>query len=477
MSAADSGLMIIAAPVAVTIGAVALAAAGISAAAENYRQFRFDKAFAREMERKAELDFAAGLSDANRQEYEAIMDERISEESSRMALEDMLQDSVRSRLRDEIRENARVAAQIHTKIAQIDKEVERYESEFGPSPSLREMADTIHRSREMFGDGKQLLQDLDDLLFVIIPGMTQEGREKQDTQRLEERLNALTSEHQPLRDTSEEFVSLHTGSEKKTADVRTPWERFMERVQAVAAVEEMYFETQAAGMMDEMRSLPAGRENFYIQQHEIELQEMEERAKEYKSRQRNLSQKTMEEYCLYLSMAQKMGIEPAYRKEDLFDAYVVQDMREDTEAMVEAFRKQRERQYTVNAITTVMKRHNLHFENMTSDAYGLDHVEYSMDEQAGVRITRAESGAFEMQFQGHSKGASASMDEQRSITEKAKHFCSLLPSITKELEEEFGISFEQTYLQPPSIENIEISQRRTQARQERARAQKAMQMK
>ena len=51
MSAADSGLMIIAAPVAVTIGAVALAAAGISAAAENYRQFRFDKAFAREMER------------------------------------------------------------------------------------------------------------------------------------------------------------------------------------------------------------------------------------------------------------------------------------------------------------------------------------------------------------------------------------------------------------------------------------------
>ena len=65
----------------------------------------------------------------------------------------------------------------------------------------------------------------------------------------------------------------------------------------------------------------------------------------------------------------------------------------------------------------------------------------SMDEQTGVRITRAQSGAFEMQFQGKSKGESASLDEKRSITEKARHFCSILPSITKELEEELQLYF------------------------------------
>ena len=68
------------------------------------------------------------------------------------------------------------------------------------------------------------------------------------------------------------------------------------------------------------------------------------------------------------------------------------------------------------------------------------------------------------------------MDEKRSITEKARHFCSLLPSIVKELDEEFGITFDQTSLQPPQTENIRITQAASSGRTERARALEAMTM-
>ena len=118
----------------------------------------------------------------------------------------------------------------------------------------------------------------------------------------------------------------------------------------------------------------------------------------------------------------------------------------------------------------------MHFEDMTINEHGALEMEYTMDEQSGIRITRSESGAFEMQFQGRSSAASASLDEKRRITEKARHFCSILPEITEELEEEYGITFEQTALQPPIEENIEIRQSKNAKRVEKAKTLKTMKM-
>ena len=478
MSASDSGLIVLAAPVVLTVGAVSLAAAGISAAAQHYKQFRYDAAAAVEMERKAHLDFVAGLAENNRKEYEAIMDARAAEEADRRAGEERLLDSARNQVRDEMLERERIAAEIRIQMEHLDDAVRAHEAEFGADYKLREMAETIYHSREMFGDGALLLSELHDLLFVILPGMTEEKREQRTAQELEERFDHMAADHLKVSDSSQDFVSLHTGTVHKKAEIQgTPWERFVARVKAVAAVEEAYFETSAQEMLEEAEGIAPGRQNFFIQQHQNELLEMEERAEEYRSLAKQVSQESMDAYCMYLAMAEKLGIEPEYTQEDLTDDYLLHEMRDETEKLAEEYKRRRERQYTVNAFTVVMKRHNLTFENMDVNSFGLEEVEYSMDEQTGVRITRAQSGAFEMQFQGKSKAASASLDEERAITEKAKHFCSLLPSITKELEEEFGITFEQTALQPPRLENIEIRQGRQSSRVESRRAQKVMQMK
>lgn len=477
MSASDSGLIVLAAPVILTVGAVSLAAAGISAAAQQYRQFRFDTASAAEMEKKAYLEFVSSLAEKNRQEYEVIMESRTREEANRRTSEDRLLDSARNQIRDEMLERTRIAAEIRVQMEHLDNAVRTYENEFGVDYKLREMAETIYHSRELFGDGALLLDELHDLLFVILPGMTEEKREQMNAEKLGERFDRMAADYLKVSDSSQDFISLHTGIiQRKTEKEGTPWERFMARVKAVAEVEEQYFETTAREMLKEAGTVAPGRQNFYIQQHQNDLLEMEERAEEHRSLQQEISKEGMDAYCMYLAIVEKLGIQPEYTREALTDDNLLLEMREETEELVEEYKRRRERQYTVNAFTIVMRRHNLVFENMNVNRFGLEEVEFSMDEQTGVRITRAQSGAFEMQFQGKSKGSSASMDEERSITEKAKHFCSLLPAITKELEEEFGITFEQTALQPPMLENIEICQGRQSAHFEKRRKQAALQM-
>lgn len=477
MSAADSGVIILAAPVIVTVGAVSLAAAGISAAAEKYKRFRYDKAYAEELMKQSELDFARKLADENREEYEAILAARADEENARRSRESQVQDAAEKQLRDELFRKMQLQREIHAKLEHMDTLVRQFEEEFGENAELRKMAEIVHNSETMFGDVSQLLQELDDLLFIIIPGMTEEKREERHARQLQKHIDTIAVEHMHIKDSSEEFVSLnHAAKAASASEVRSPWDRFVERVRAVAAVEEAYFETEAHEMLEEMESLPEGRQNFYLLQHQEQLCRMEEQAEEYRSSQTQLTEEVMDAFCMYLAIVKKLGIEAKFSEEDLSDAYILEDMRSETQHLVEEYKRARERQYTVNSITKVMERHHMHFEDMTINEHGALEMEYTMDEQSGIRITRSESGAFEMQFQGRSSAASASLDEKRRITEKARHFCSILPEITEELEEEYGITFEQTALQPPIEENIEIRQSKNAKRVEKAKTLKTMKM-
>ena len=478
MSASDSGLVIIAAPIVLTVGAVSMAAAGISAMAEKYRSYRLEQAEEEECRKQQELQAIIALAEENRREYEDILRERINEEETRKSSEKSLKDAARRQLLEEQRTRERLREEIISQMEKMDKAVEAFEGEFGRDYKVREMSDTIHQSFEMFGSGVQLLEELQDLIFVIIPGMAQEKRKEARAADIDRRLGKVEADSFRVKDTSEEFVSLYTGNEKTQKEAgKTPWESFTERIRAVAQVEAAYYESEAAQMLEEAEATAPARRNFYIQKHQRRLHDLEDRALEYMKLHRQMSDQGLDDLYLYIAMAKKLGIEPQYSEEDLSDPYLVADMREETQKLVEEYKKRKERQYVTNAFTVVMKRHNLVFENMDVSDDEMTQIEYSMDRQTGVRITRSESGAFEMQFQGKSKGESVSMDERRSITEKAKHFCSLLPSITKELEEEFGISFEQTSLQPPSEENIEIRKEGSLTRVERAGALKTMKMK
>lgn len=478
MSSADSGVVAIEAPVVIAVGAVSLAAAGITALAEKYRSYRREKAEEEESQKKSELEQIIALAEKNRAEYESIISERISEEETRRSSEEVLQNAAKTQLEEEVRAREELEKEIRIQMESMEQALRAFEGEFGKDERILEMAETIRRSEKMFGYSSQLLQELQDFMLVILPGVAKDKREEKRADQIDRRLGRIEAESFRTVDTSETFVSLHTGGETtRKEESRTPWEEFTRRIRAVAEVEGAYFESEASQMLEEAEKVAPARRNYYIQRNQRKLSELEERSKEFMGQRRQISEKALDDLCLYLSIAGKLGIEPQYSEEDLDDPFAVEDMRKETEELVEEYTKRRERQYVTNAITVVMKRHNLTFVDMSVSEDGTTEIEYSMDQQTGVRITRAQSGAFEMQFQGKSKGESASLDEKRSITEKARHFCSILPSITKELKEEFGISFEQTALQPPNAENIEIRRDTSLAGRRGARALKKMEMK
>lgn len=474
MSASDSGLMIIAAPILLTISAVSFAGACITAAAEKYRRYRLGQAEELENQKRLELDKITELSEQNQKEYEEDQKWRKNEEDSRRQREKLNQDTAKIQKLEE----ERLKEEIHEKINRMETAIRRFEVEFGENTELRSMAATLIQSEKTFGDGPQLINDLDDVIFTIIPGMTEEKRDELHKKQLTEKLESIAANNRKTVDSSEHFVSLYSEEQKGTsAPAKTPWDSFLARVKAVADVEQSYFGTDAAQILEEAEKVEPNRRNFYIQQHMIQLDEMEEEVSEYKTEQVKISEKVMEDYYMYLAMARKLEMEPAFSENDLTDEFAIARMREETEAMAGQYKKECEKRYTVNAFTTVMKRHGLIFENMTAGTDGLTNIEYSMDEQTGVLITHSESGAFEMQFQGKSQGSAVSMDEKRTVAEKAKHFCTVLPEIRKELEEEFGISFQQTDLQPASIENIQFRTMESSDRRKKAVKQKTMKMK
>ena len=258
MSASDSGVVILAAPVILTVGAVSLAAAGISTAAQKYKASRLSKAEALESAKKTALDEIIEQADLNRKEYEEIMEERIREELTRQEKDEMLQDAARIRIREEMLSRNRIAEEIRSQIENMDRAVKAFEDEFGENREVRDMAQTIHRSQEMFGDGSQLLKDLQDLILVIIPGMTKEKRTEQHVSQIDDMLSGIEADRMYVSDSSEKFVSLSTGSKaSKRESTKTPWESFVERVRAVAAVESEYYEDAAANMLEEAEQVAA----------------------------------------------------------------------------------------------------------------------------------------------------------------------------------------------------------------------------
>lgn len=478
MSSADSGVAVIDGPIVVAVGVVSLAAAGISALAEKYKSYRLEKAEEAEAQKKSELEQIIALAEQNRAEYESIIEERIREEESRRSSEETLRNAAKTQIEEEARARENLEKEVHTQMENMERALKAFEGEFGKDQRILEMAETIRRSEKMFGCSTQLLQELNDFVLAVLPGVAGDKRKEKHIAQIDRRLGRIEVESFRTVDTSETFVSLYTGEETGAKDeVKTPWEKFMQRVRFVADVEAAYYESEASQMLEEAEKITPARQNYYIQKNQHRLSELEDRAAEFMAQRRKISGKALDDLYLYISIAKKLGIEPVYSEEDLSDPYLVEDMRAETEELIEEYKARRERQYVTNAITVVMKRHNLEFVNMDVREDGSTQIEYSMDQQTGVRFTRAQSGAFEMQFQGKSKGDSASLDEKRSITEKARHFCSILPSITKELEEEFGITFEQTSLQPPNAENIEIRKDTSLTRVQGARALKKMEMK
>lgn len=478
MSSFESGLVILTAPVKLAAGTVSLAAAAISAAAEKYRKYRLEQAEEVEQKSKEELDQISGVAQANREQYEETVKRRTTEEDSRRIREQLAEDAARKRVLDKSMEAEKLEQEIQDKIAHMEKSIKAFETEFGQNIELRKMDDTIRQSRRMFGSSQQLVQQLDDLVNEVIPGMAREYRLKEQNNRLERSLKQHALNGMQTMDTSEDFVSLaspRTADRKESA--KSPWDRFMERVQAVAQVESAYFESDAAQILKEAKSIGSERRNLFILQHDEQLTDMEEKASEYRKQQEYATEQIRNEYFMYTAVAKNLGLEPRFTLEELTDKNKLSSMRQEAEELMQQYRLICERQYTVNAFTKVMERHHLTYENMTVEEDGRTKIEYSMDEQAGVRITRSNSGAFEMQFQGKSRTNTVSMDERRRVTEKAKHFCSLLPEIARELDEEYGITFQQTEVQPPDTENIEFRTEESSKRPEKARTYKAMELK
>ena len=347
-------------------------------------------------------------------------------------------------------------------------QVEDYERTFGTHTEFRERLQMQRDSFAMFGATGQFFLALEQLVTHDLPADRKRLTQERESARLTQRVEQLVDEHVHTRDQSARFVSLKQENEEGGQAEKSPWERFLARVVALKQIQEEFQETGAEELLEEAnRQSAAGRNRFLLRNME-RLQEMEA---EYADLRRSISDRqesVARVYEEYLGICYLCREPPT-----LTEASSRETLERECERLREQYQRMREQQYITNAFTEVFEKHGISFESMETDAHGGLRLAYQIDEQAGIRVTRSGSGAFEMQFSGHSASAQASLDEKRQAAEKAHGFCAHLLRIFEELKQR-GVVFDQMMMKEPDEETIRMEQRKTASGRREVEKRKAM---
>ena len=75
-------------------------------------------------------------------------------------------------------------------------------------------------------------------------------------------------------------------------------------------------------------------------------------------------------------------------------------------------------------------------------------------DSAELTVSGAGSDYLTMEIEGQYSGSSVTSNDRRKSTAAARHFCSLLPDIERELRDEFGLVFKNISTEEPDEDRI-----------------------
>lgn len=305
---------------------------------------------------------------------------------------------------------------------------------------LETLAD-MQQSVDRFGVTTQNIAHIRTLVRETIPAALMRIHEQQEKERLEQELQNRIRVSSTVADESIDFVSMKVQTQQKTAKAR-PWDLFVSRVKAMAAAQEEFGGFGAQELLDEIEGVAPSMQNLFMMQNEEDLALWEEEAASFTESVAQTNAQQAQLYASYLRVHRIYG--EAFALPLLSENETISRITSEMSRIEELLLERHKREYLETSLREVFEAHGLTFESMSAEQQTL-HVEFAVDEESGVRVSRSESGAFEMVFVGKSQGSSVSSDQRRRVCEKAKKFCDLMPAISADLESR-GILFDQRIL-------------------------------
>ena len=345
-------------------------------------------------------------------------------------------------------------------LAQATARIEAMEDVPEKQGMLESLADMLS-SVDKFGVTSGNIEHIRKLVRETIPAALLRIHEQQEKERIEQELRDRVLVKSTVTDQSIDFVSMKVGEQQKKQQAR-PWDLFVSRVRAMAAAQDEFGGFGAEDMLEEIESVAPGMQNLFMMQNEETLAQWEEEAAAFTASVEQTKAQQSELYTSYLRVHRVYG--KAFALPLLSEREGISRISSEMARIENLLIEQRKREYLETSFREVFQAHGLTFESMSAGQQML-HIEFAVDEESGVRVSRSDSGAFEMVFLGKSASTSVSNDQRRRVCEKAKKFCDLMPAISADLEAR-GIVFDQRILleaqeEAIAFETTQQTQRRT----------------
>lgn len=331
-----------------------------------------------------------------------------------------------------------------------------FDDEMPEKVSLLEKIGCYESSIAMFGITEETVKSIQNLTRITIPNLIAESYQRQETARLEQ----MTHDHLQVRGTVVDkglpFVSLSVQKEQKKNEER-PWDAFVKRVQTLTQQQQQYGVTGAEELMHCMEKLSPSERNKFMLKHRMLLQRWEKEAEGF-ANSINVVEKQRELYLAYSVLFEACKKTNVFAK--LSPDVEYDQLQREYDRLCSEYVDQRKQQYIEKTFREVFEAHGLDFESMSTDTTQNIQIEFSMDEDCGVRVMRSASGAFDMVFFGVATESGVSLDQQRKVNETAHAFCKKLPSITEALQKR-GIVFQQRLVTEPTEDTIAFEYKTT----------------
>lgn len=407
---------------------------------------------------QAEYRQACENASKNQQELERYLYQRQAREIEKQQQEERLEQEIEHSLlqQEESRNQMKQEVQQLMKLAQ-ERLIEA-EKAFGMDESLRDQFEMFKSSAELFGVNQALLGQLRVFVQQNLEENVEQARESAEAERIskcmdEDGFNRMLSE-----DRSVEFVSMAPEKTEKLVHTVSKWDGFMARLEAVAASSAVG--DQAQTLLEQSCGIEERRRNAWMLRNEKALKAMENESRFELAEQKEMREKQDRLYSEYLAVYMLSGATEPMLERNVQTAWLESECRR----LRGLYEEKRIQEYMNHAFSEVLGGYGIAFQGAEYDGNGLVTMEYSMDDVAGLQITRFASGGFEMQFGGHFQGNEASLDEERHVQEKAFSFCQLLPQIAADLEAR-GISFSNVMVKQPQEQEVVSLGRRCSVQQ------------
>ncbi len=408
---------------------------------------------------------------ANEQAQNAMLLERSNREKNRLIVEAGMAETVTERQQKAEARRQAMREEVQALLIAAEDQLTLLDNTLPEKHALADKVKCMKDSIQLFGATEQSLETVKVLARVTVPNAIMQVNQAKEQQRLERIAHEDLRVSGAVVDQSLRFVSLNVQAAEKK-EIERPWDLFVGRVRALAAHQTTYGLSGAKAMMAEMESLAPDKQNLFMLKHRDQVRCWEEEIAAFISTTEENEEKQHELYDAYAALFNACaGINsaPMLPSDTKYD-----QLRLEHDRLMGVYLKQRNQQYFENAFRKVFEEHGLIFETVSIDDKQNMQIEFSMDQDAGVRIMRSPAGAFDMVFYGNSAGQQVSQDQRRKVTEKAHDFCSMMPSISQELQKR-GINFQQQWVQEPTEEAI-VFETRTIARNRSEQARKIMYM-